>query len=150
MRSRILPVLALLAAVAAALAPRSVAASPYAYYAERQRGETLTIRHSPAPGIVVRNVREKRHGVRAHAVRHRVIRRHVAHRRVVQGRRAVANVRNPEIAGFCRDGGAWLKRGPLGEPRGIVQKEVCDSVAWYSRNPDDVVIRPDKSGLLPF
>lgn len=154
MRSRILPFLAVLAAVAAAFAPRGSAASPYAYYAERQRGETLIIKHSPAPGIVVRNVREKRHGMRAHrvvrhrVVRHRVVRRHVARHSLVR-RYRVENVSNPAIAGFCRDGGAWRKRDALGQPR-IVQKEVCDSVAWYSNDPNHIVIRPDKSRLLPF
>lgn len=139
-------------ALAPFLAPRAEAASPYAYYAERQRGDTLTIKHSPAPGIVVRHVRTKR-GLRAgHAVRHRVARRHVVVRRTVARHasgprrtvRRVRNVANPEIAGFCRDGGAWLKHDPAGRPR-IVQKEVCDSIAAYSRNPNDPVVRPDKS-----
>jgi hypothetical protein len=37
----------------------------------------------------------------------------------------------------------------MGRPR-IVQREVCDSVAAYSLNPNDPVVRPDKSSLLPF
>ena len=148
---RILALVATLAALtlAAFLAPRAEAASPYAYYAERQRGDTLTIKHSPAPGIVVRNVRTK-HRLRAHrAVRHRVVRRHIAGHRRVARRTRLRNVADPAIAGFCRDGGAWLKRDPLGQPR-IVQKEVCDSVAYYSQHPGNIVIRPDKSRLLPF
>ena len=138
-------------AVAGLLAPRAEAASPYSYYAERQRGETLTIKHNPAPGIVVRNVRVKRaHRVYRHrVVRHAVVHRHtVRHRRVVR-RTRVRNVADPAIAGFCRDGGTWLRPASLGEPR-IVQKEVCDSVAFYSQKPSDIIVRPDKSRLLPF
>ena len=132
---------------------RAEAASPYAYYAERQRGDTLTIKHSPAPGIVVRNVRRKLgvgHRLRTHrAIHHRVVRRHrVGHRRLVR-RTRVRNVADPAIAGFCRDGGTWLKPGPMGRPR-IVQREICDSVAAYSLNPNDPVVRPDKSSPFPF
>jgi hypothetical protein len=147
------PVLAALAAlVLALLALGPAAASPYAYYAERQRGETLTIKHSPAPGIVVRNVRVKKPGlVRHRVIRHRVVRHRAVARRHVRRRGVVrvANVRDPAIAGFCRDGGAWLKPRPPGRPM-IVQKEVCESVAHYSLNPNDRVVRPDKSSLLPF
>lgn len=147
------PLLAALVLALVGLAPRSAeAASPYAYYAEKQRGETLIIKHTPAPGIVVRNVRVKGKGYHHRQVaRHRIVRRHVvrrhhAHRHHL--RRVVRNVRDPAIAGFCRDGGAWLKRDPLGQPR-VIQKEVCDSVAWYSQAPNDIVIRPDKTRLIP-
>jgi hypothetical protein len=133
------------------LGPRAEAASPYTYYAERQRGDTLTIKHNPAPGIVVRNVRVKR-AYRVH--RHRVVRHAAVHRPVIRHRRIVRrtrarNVADPAIAGFCRDGGTWLRPASLGAPR-IVQKEVCDSVAFYSQKPNDIVVRPDKSRLLPF
>lgn len=118
------------------LAPRGAAAAPYSVYRERQQGETLIIEHTPAPGIRVARV-----GRRAGLRRHRVVRHRVARSRIVR-RARLRNVANPAIAGFCREGGARYERDPVTGGRRIIQREVCDSVAWYSQAPNNLVVRP--------
>ncbi|HEX8165201.1 MAG TPA: hypothetical protein VF601_05365 [Beijerinckiaceae bacterium] len=106
------------------------AASPYPVNIERQRGETLIIKHTPPPGEVrVRRV------LRAKAVRrHRVHRPKVVTVRKVH-RRVVAWRHNPALAGGCRDGGYVRLAVP---PSGTVQllhRDICEGVAPIDSRP---------------
>lgn len=134
--------LAFAAAAATLLGAGHAQAAPYGYYSERQKGETLVIEHTPAPGIVAVVAKRTRTGLRR---AHRrpglsTLRRHRTE--VVHRRR-----QNPSIAGFCRDGGTFVRPDALGRPV-VLQREVCDSVAYYSLHPNDVVARPSKPNLF--
>lgn len=133
-----------LAGVAAAALPAAalpLLPGPYTYYRQRLTGDTLTNEHAPpAPGTVVpRRIGRAHVARRVH--RHRVARHHVG-RRVAHRRDYSRYAASRSIAGFCRDGGL-VRRIDDGRPI-VVQREICDSIGYYSNNPNEIVRRPDE------
>lgn len=122
-----LPALALAASLLA-LPVAQAAGSPYPIHRQQQRGETLTIEHTPVRAIAVRRVRRGK----AVVVKHRVRRaRSVVVRR---SSRVIGSVSREErvfwtgaIAGGCRAGGFVRRR--IGSATVVLQREVCGSIA---------------------
>jgi hypothetical protein len=129
-------VLSLAAALFGAVAAR--AASPYPVHIERQRGQTLIIKHTPVPTrIGVRTV----YGGKVLQVRKVRRAKTVAARKVYRRRIVPAEytdyreyVFNPALAGGCRDGGYVRGRLPNGQPL-VLHKDVCEGIAPISSLP---------------
>jgi hypothetical protein len=114
--------------------------SPYGpIHIERQRGEILTIEHTPVPRRIVRRVH------RTKVVGVKVRRAKVAVRRKVRriGVALPGNefIRHPAIAGGCWEGG-FVRRRILPYGRVTLQREVCDGIAPISSLPKGMAYVP--------
>jgi hypothetical protein len=133
MRPLVLSLVAALFGMAAAQA-----ASPYPVHIERQRGETLIIKHTPVPaGIGVRKVYRtkvlhvrKVRRVKTIAVR-KVYRRPIVPAEYSDYREYVFH---SAIAGGCRDAGYVRALLPNGAPVAL-HKDVCEGIAPISSLP---------------
>jgi hypothetical protein len=134
-----------LAAFVLAASAAEAKRSPYGpIHIERQRGSILTIEHTPVPRRVVRWVVRKKVAV------HHVRRSKVVVRRKVR-RWAVARsefVRNPAIAGDCREGG-YVRRHVGGYGPVTLQREVCEGIAPVSSLPPDMAYVPQFISIPP-
>ena len=125
-------VLSLAAALFGAVAAH--AASPYPVHIERQRGQTLIIKHTPVPTrIGVQTV------YRAKVLQVRKVRRaktaavrKVYHRRTVPAE--PTDYREYVFNAACRDGGYVRGRLPNGHPL-VLHKDVCEGIAPISSLP---------------
>lgn len=111
-----------------AFAMTAAAASPYPIHLQRQRGETLTIEHTPVRATVVRRVRRGKIVQGPRRVRRA---QSVAVRR---SGRVIGGITSGErvfwtgaIAGGCRSGG--LVRRRIAGATVTLQREVCGSIA---------------------
>ena len=119
--------------VAAFLSPGAGLAGQSAYpvHIERQHGSTLVIEHTPvAAAVAVKTLRRGAVVVRKHKVR-RV--KGAVRRSARRNRIAVVNefVRNPALAGGCRDGGFVHRVTAAGQTL-VLHRDVCEGIAPVS------------------
>lgn len=136
-----------LAASLLALTVTETAASPYPIHRQHQRGERLTVEHTPVRATAARRVR------RGKAI---VVKRRIRRARSVVVRRSsrvIGSVSREErvfwtgaIAGGCRNGGFVRRR--IGSATVVLQREVCGSIAPGLFARSDVVRAAPRRGAV--
>lgn len=136
----------ILAAVILAVTSAAAASSPYPIHRQHQRGETLTIEHTPVRTVAVRRVRRGKVALSKRRVRRA---KAVVSRR---SNRVIGSILSDErvfwtgaIAGGCRSGG-FVRRRIAGTPV-TLQREVCGSIApGHFARSDGGIAGPRRAG----